>query len=61
VLQAGKDVPATSASLVQAASGAGSAEDIDLAQEGNRLIQAVQQEAGDMHDRLRRTLGLKKK
>ncbi|MBT6431904.1 MAG: hypothetical protein HOK28_02360 [Deltaproteobacteria bacterium] len=60
VLQAGKDVPASSSSLVQAASGAGSAENIDLAQEGNRLIQAVQQEAGDMHDRLRRTLGLKK-
>lgn len=61
VLQAGNDVPASSSSLVQAASGAGSAENIDLAQEGNRLIQAVQQEAGDMHDRLRRTLGLKKK
>jgi hypothetical protein len=61
VLQAGQDVPTTSATLVQAASGAGSAEDVDLAQEGNRLIQAVQQEANDMHDRLRRTLGLKKK
>jgi hypothetical protein len=60
LLKGGKDVPASSSSLVQAASGAGSAEDIDLAEEGNRLIQAVQQEAGDMHDRLRRTLGLKK-
>jgi hypothetical protein len=61
LLKGGSDVPAGSASLVQAASGAGSAEDVDLAEEGNRLIQAVQQEAGDMHDRLRRTLGLKKK
>lgn len=61
LVQNGNDVPGASASLVQAASGLGSAEDVDLAAEGNRLIQAVKQEAGDMHDRLRRTLGLKKK
>ena len=52
----------TNVTLVQAMAADGGAMDAgdDLATEATRLVRAVEQEAGGMHVRLAKTLGLKK-
>ena len=56
-----KDV--TRASLVQAmtSGGEGLQESTDLASEGSALVQSVEDEAEGMHQRLAKTLGLKRR